>query len=239
MANRWGNNGKSGRLYFLGLQNHCGWWLQPWNKNTPAPWKKNHDQPRQRIKKQRHHFVNKGPSSQSYGFSSSHVWMWELDHKEGWAPKNWCFWTVVMEKTLEIPLNCKEIKPVNLKGNQPWIFIGRRDPEGEVPILWPPEVKSQLIRKDPDAGKDQRQEEKGTTKDEMIGWLYLLNGHEFEETPRYAEGQGSLACCSPWVRKDSDMTEQHSKLTKEKWCNSSLESMSTKCSRKLVLHLLW
>ena len=154
LANRWGNNGNTGRLYFLGLQNHCGQWLEPWSKNTPAPWKKSHNQSRQHIKKQRHHFVNKGPSSQSYDFSSSNVWMWELDHKEGWAPKNWCFWTVVLEKTLESPLDCKEIKPVNLKGNQPWIFIGRRDPKGEVLILWPPEVKSQLIRKDPDAGKD-------------------------------------------------------------------------------------
>ena len=165
MANRWGNNGNSGRLYFLGLQNHCGRWLQPWNKNIPAPWKKSHNQSRQCIKKQRHHFVNKGPSSQSYGFSSSNVWMWELDHKEGWAPKNWCFWTVVLEKTLESPLDCKEIRPVNLKGNQPWIFIGRRDPEGEVLILWPPEVKSQLIRKDPVLGKI-----KGRRKRGYRGW---------------------------------------------------------------------
>ena len=104
------------------------------------------------VKKQRHYFADKGPSSQSYGFSNSHEWMWELDHKEGWAPNNWCFWTVVLEKTLESPLNCKEIKPVNPKGNQPWIFIGRID--AEAPILWPPDVKSQLIWKDPDAGKD-------------------------------------------------------------------------------------
>ena len=122
-----------------------------------APWKKSYDQPRQHIKKQRHHFANKGPSSQSYGFSSSHVWMWELDHKEGWALKNWCFWTVVLEKTHECPLDSKEIKPVNLKGNQPWVFTGRTDAEAEAPILWPPHEKSQLIGKDLDAGKDWRQ----------------------------------------------------------------------------------
>ena len=107
MANRWGNNGNSDRLYFLGLQNHCRWWLQPWNWKTLAPWKKSYDQPRQHIKRQRHYFANKGPSSQRYGFSSSHVWMWELDYKESWALKNWCFWTVVLEKTLESPLELR------------------------------------------------------------------------------------------------------------------------------------
>ena len=122
MANRWGNNGNSERLYFWGLQNHCRWWLQPWNLNMLAPWKKSYDQPRQHIKEQRHYCTNKGLSSQSYGFSTSHAWMWELDHKESWALKNWCFWTVVLEKTLESPLDCKEIPPVNLKGNQSWIF---------------------------------------------------------------------------------------------------------------------
>ena len=108
------------------------------------------------------------PSSQSYGFSSSHVGMWELDHKEGWAPKNWCFWTVVLEKTLENPLDCKDIKHVSPKGNQPWIFIGRADAEAEAPILWPPDVESQLIGKDPDAGQDWGQKEKGETEDEMV-----------------------------------------------------------------------
>ena len=122
-------------------------------------WKKNYDQPGQHIKKQRHHFANKYPSSQGYGFSSGHVWMWEFDSKEGWVLKNWCFWTVVLEKTLENPLNCKEVKLVNLKGNQSWISIGRA--EVEAPILWPPDAKSWLIGKDPDAGKDWRQEEKG------------------------------------------------------------------------------
>ena len=137
------------------------------------------DKPRQHIKKKRHYFANKGPYSQSYGFSSSHVWMWDLDHKESWVLKNWCFWTVVLEKTLESPLDCTEIKPVNPKGNQSWIFIGRTDAEAEVPILWPPD-KSWFTRKDPDTGKDWRQEEKGTTEDEMVGWHHWLDGHEFE-----------------------------------------------------------
>ena len=131
------------------------------------------------IKKWRHYFANKGPSSQSYGFSSSHVWMWELDHKEGWAPKNWCFQTVMLEKTLKSTLDCKEIQPVHPQGNQSWIFIGRTDAEAETPILWPPDVKNWLVWKDPDAGKDCRQEEKGTTEAEMVGWLHWLNGHEF------------------------------------------------------------
>ena len=126
------------------------------------------DKLRQHIKKQRHHFANKGLYSQSYGFSSSHVQIGELDLKESWVPKNWCFQAVVLEKTLESPLDCKEIKPVNPKGNKPWIFIGSTDAKAEAPILWPPDVKSPLIRKDSDAGKDQRQEEKGMTEDKMV-----------------------------------------------------------------------
>ena len=132
-----------------------------------APWKKSYDKPRPCIKKQRHHFARKGPYSQSYGFSSSHVWMWELDHKESWALKNWCFWTVVLEKTLKSPLDCKEIKPVNPKGNQPWIFTARTD--AEAPILWPPDAKTRLIRKNPDGGKDWGQEEKWETG--WDGWM--------------------------------------------------------------------
>ena len=127
MANRWGNSGNSGWLYFGGLQNHSRWWMQPWNLKMLAPWKKSYDQPRQHIKKQRHYFVNKCPSIQSYGFSSSHVWRWELDYKESWVPQNWCFWTVVLAKTLENPLDSKEIQLVHPKGNQSWIFIGRTD----------------------------------------------------------------------------------------------------------------
>ena len=132
------------------------------------------------ILKNRHYFANKGPSSQSYGFSSSHVWMWALDYKESWVLKKWCFWTVVLEKTLESPLNCKEIQSVNPKGNQSWIFIGRTDAEAETPVIWPPNPKSWLIGKDPVAGQDWRWEEKGVAEDEMIGWHHWVNGHEFE-----------------------------------------------------------
>ena len=132
----------------------------------------------QRIKKQRHHFANKGPYSQSYGFSSSHVQMWELDHKEDWMPKNWCFQTVVPEKTLESPLDCKEIQSVNPKGNPPSIFIGRTVAEAEAPIFWPPDSKSQLIGKDPEPGQDWRQKEKRTAEDEMARQHHWLNGHE-------------------------------------------------------------
>ena len=137
---------------------------------TLSSWKKSYDQPRQHIKKQRHHFANKGLYSQTYGFSSSHAQMWELNHKESWAPKDWCFWNVMLEKTLECDLDNKEIKPVNPQGNQPWIFVGRTDAEAEAPILWPPDVKNGLTGKIPDAGKDWEQEKKETTEDEMVGW---------------------------------------------------------------------
>ena len=126
------------------------------------------------------YFASKGPSSQGYGFSSGHVWMWELDYKESWVPKNWCFWTVVLEKTLESPLDCKEIQPDHLKGNQSWIFIGRTDFEAETPILWPPDVNNWLIWKDSDSGNDWRWEETGTTEYEMVGWHQCLNGRELE-----------------------------------------------------------
>ena len=139
-----------------------------------------YDKPKQCVEKQRHYFANKGTSSQSYDFSSSHVWMWELDYKESWAPKNWCFWTVVLVKTLESPLDYKEIQPVHPKGNQFWIFIWRTDAEAETPILWPPDAKNWLIGKDPDSGKDWRLEEKGMTENEMVEWYHRLNGHEFE-----------------------------------------------------------
>ena len=155
-----------------------------------------------------HYYPNKGPSSQGYGFSSGCVWMWELYHKEGWMPKNGCFWTVVLEKTFESLLDCKEVQPVNPKGNQSWISIGRTDAKAEVPILWPPDAKSRLIGKDPDLGKDWRQEEKGMIENEMVGWHHQLNGHEFEQALGVGDGQGSLACCSPWGHKESDMTEQ-------------------------------
>ena len=144
---------------------------------------------------------------QAYGFSSGHIWMWELDCEESWALKNLCFWTVVLEKALESPLDCKEIQPVHPKGNQSWISIGKTDTEAETPILWPPDVKNWFIWKDPDPGKDWRQE-KGMTEDETVGWHHQLNGHEFELTPRVANGQGGLACCRPWGHKESDTTER-------------------------------
>ena len=148
------------------------------------------------------------PSPTGNLYSSSHIWMWELDHKESWAPKNWCFWTMVLEKTLESPLDCKEIQPVYSKGDQSWVCIGRTDAEAETPIVWPPDAKTWLIGKDPDAGKDWRQEEKGMTEDEMVGWHHRLNGHEFGWTPGVGDGQGGLACCSSWGRKESDTTGQ-------------------------------
>ena len=172
-----------------------------------TPWKKSYDQPRQHIEKKRHYFANKCLSSQGYGFSSSHVWIWELDYKESWALKNWCFWTVVLEKTLESPLDCKEIQPVRPKGNQSWVFIGSADAEAETPVVWPPDAKNWLFVKYPDAGKDWRQEKKGTTEDEMVGWYHRLKGHEFKQAPGVVDGQGSIEFCSPWRCKKSDVTE--------------------------------
>ena len=142
-----------------------------------------------------------------YGFSSGHVWMWELDHEEGWAPNNWCFWTVVLEKTLESPLDCKKIQPVHSKGDQSWVFFGRNDVKAETPVLWPPHVKSWLIGKDSDAGRDWGQEEKGMTEDEMAGWHLWLDRRESEWTLGVGDGQGGLACCDSWGRKESDMPE--------------------------------
>ena len=134
--------------------------------------------------------------------------MWELDCEESWVLKNWCFWTVVLEKTLLSPLDCKEIQPVHPKGDQSWVFIGRTDAEAETPILWPPHAKSWLIGKDPDAGRDWGQEEKGTTEDEMAGWHHRFDAHEFGWTPGVGDGQGGLACCYSWDCKESDMTER-------------------------------
>ena len=163
-----------------------------------APWKKSYGKPRQHIKKQRHYFADKCPFSQSYGLSRSHAWVWELDRKESWALKNWCFWTLGLEKPLESPLDSKEIKPVHPKGDQPWIVFGRTDAEAEAPIVWSPDAKNWLTRKDPDDGKDWRREEKGTTEDEVVGWHHWLDGHKSEQAPGVGDGQGSLACCSPW-----------------------------------------
>ena len=149
-----------------------------------APWKKSYDQPRQHIKKQRHYFANKGPSSRGYGFSSGHVWMWELDYRESWAPKNWCFWTVVLEKTLESPLDCKEIQPVHLKGNQFWIFIGRTDAEAEASLLWPPDGKNWLIGKDPDARKDWGRRRRGRQR---MRWLDGIIGSMDMSSSKFQE----------------------------------------------------
>ena len=177
-----------------------------------SPWKKSYDQPRQHIKKQSHYFANKGLSSQSYGFPSSHVWMWELDYKESWAPKNWCFWTVVPEYTLGSPLDCKEIQPVHPKGNQSWILIGRTDAEAETLILWPCDAKNWFIGKDPDAGKDWRREKKGTTEDEMVGWHHWLDGHEFEQTPGVGDGQEAWRAAAYGVAKSRTRLSDWTKL---------------------------
>ena len=163
------------------------------------------EQPRA-FKKQSRYFSDKGPSSQGYGFPSSHVWMWESYCKEGWVPKNWCFWTMVLKKTFESPLNSK-IKLVNPRGKQPWIFIARTNGEAEAPVLWPPHAKSWLIGKDSDAGRDWGQEGKGTTEDEMAGWHHGLDGRESEWPLGVGDGQGGLACCDSWVRKESDTTD--------------------------------
>ena len=168
-----------------------------------APWKGSYDKPRQHIKKQRHHFDDNSPYSQSYGFSSSHVRKWELDHKEGWASKNWCFQTVVLERILESPLDSRELRPDNPKRNQPWIATGRTD--AEAPTLWPPDVKNQLIGKNPDAGKDWGQEEKGLTEDEMTGWHHQLNDMSLSKLWEIVKDR-ELACCSPWGCKELDTT---------------------------------
>ena len=173
-------------------------------------------------------------------------WMWELGYKESWVPKNWCFWTMVLEKTLESPLDFKEIQSVHLKENQSWIFIGRTDVDAENPILWPPDAKSWLIWEQPDAGKDWRWEEKGTTDDEMVGWHHLLNGHEFEWTLGVGDGQGGLACCSSWGLRvghdwatELNLTELKVKLTSEIINTLYLLSNQLYSSSKCVLSISW
>ena len=192
MANRCGKVETVTDFLFLGSKTTYRWWLQPWNLKTFAPWKESYAKPRQHVKKQRHHFGDKDLYGQRYCFSSSHVWIWELDHKEGRVVKNWCFWTVLLEKTLESPLDCKEIKPIYPKGDQPWIFNGMTDAEVEAPILWSPDVKSHLTGKDPDTGNDWGQEEKGAAEDEMLRLHHWLNWHEFEQTLGNSGGQRSL-----------------------------------------------
>ena len=207
MVNWWENNGNSDRLFLGSRITASGDYSH--EIKTLAPWKKSYDKPRQHIKKQRYYFANKGPSSQSYGFSSSHVWMWELDHKESWVLKNWCFWTAVLEKTLEGPLDYKEVKPVHPKGNQPWIFTGRTDAEAEVPILRPPDAKNRVIGKIADAGKDWRQEEKGTIEEEMDELDGITNSIDMSLCK--LQGlvmEGNLACCSLWGLKELERTER-------------------------------
>ena len=181
---------------FLGSKITTDKWLKPWNYVLLAAWKKSYDKVRQCIKKQTYHFVDKGPYRKSFGFSSSRVQIWELDLTEGGEPKNWCFRIMVLEKTLEGPLDSKEIKPVNPKGNQLWIFIGMTDAEVEGPMLWPPDAKIRLTGKDPDRWGRLWAEE-GATEDEMVGWHHWLNGHEFEQILGESEGQRSLVCYSP------------------------------------------
>ena len=173
-----------------------------------TPWEESYDQPRRHIEKQRHYFANKGPSSQGYGFSSGHVWVWELDYRESWTLKNWYFWTAVLEKALESPLDCKQIQPVHPKGDQSWVFIGKTDVEAETPILWPPDVKSWLIGKAPDAGKDWGQEEKGTTEDEITDSIDMgLGGLQELVMDREA-----WPCCSPWVSKSQTLLSNWTEL---------------------------
>ena len=192
MANRRGKSGSSHRVFLkITVEGECGHeikrrFLLGRKAMTSVDC----------IEKQKYHFADKGPYNQSYGFSSSCVWMWELDHEEGWLPKNWCFWTVVLKKTLESPLECKEIKPVSPKGNKPWIFFGRTGAEADVPILWPPDVKSRFVGKDPDPGKDWKQK-KGSAEDEIVRWHHWVKGHEFEQIPGDSGGRRRLACYSP------------------------------------------
>ena len=197
MINRWGNSGNSDTL-FWGLQNHFWWWLQPWNEKILTRWKKSYDRPRQHIQKQRHYFANQGPSSQSYGFSSSQVWMWELDCKESWAPKIWCFWTVVLEKILESPLDCKEIQPVHPKRNQSSIFIGRIDAEAETPILWPPDAMNWLIEKTLVLGKIEGRRRRGWQKTRWLNgitnsmnWIWVnTRSQQWTERPDMLQSMG-------------------------------------------------
>ena len=174
-----------------------------------TPWKESYDQLRWHIQKQRHYFANKGPSSQGYGFSTGHVWIWELDCEESWAPKNSCFWTVVLEKTLESPLDYKEIQPVHSKGDQSGVFFEKTDAKAETPILWPPHTKSWLTGKDSDVGMDWGQEEKGMTEDEIAGWHHWLDGRESGWTPGVGNGQGGLAWCNSWGPEESDTIEMN------------------------------
>ena len=203
MANRRGK-GRSSDRFPLVLQNQCRRWLQTWNQKMTASWKEGDNKPRQDVEKQRHYSANKGPYSQDYGLPCGHVQLYELDHKEGRAPKSWCLHTVVLEKMPESPLDSKEIKPVNLKGDQPWIFTEKTDAEVEAPVFWSSEVNRRFIGKVPDARKDWRLKEKRVSDNETAGRNHQCNEHELGQTLGDGEGQEGLACCSPWGHKESD-----------------------------------
>ena len=198
-----GKQWKQRPTLFWGLHNHCRWWLQPWNWKMLAPWKKTYDEPRQHIKKQRHYFANKGPSPQSYGFFSSHVWMWELDYKERWVPKNWYFWTVVLEETLESPLDSKEIQPVHPKGDQSWIFSRRTDAKAETPIIWPPDVKNWLICKALMLGRIEGRRRRGRQRmrwlDGITTWVWVNSGNWWwTGSPGVLQSMGSQRVRQEW-----------------------------------------
>ena len=202
---------------FLGLQSHCRWWLQPWNQKTLVSWQESNDNLRQCVEKQRHYFADKRPYSQGYGLPSGHLQLWELDCKKGRTPKNCCLWPAVLEKTSESLLHSKEIKSVNLKGDRPWIFTRRTDAEAEAPGFWSSDGNRKLIEKIPDAEKDWGQNEKRASEDETAGWHHRSNEHELGQTLGDGEGQGGLACSSPWGCKESDITG---------WLNSNKEKKS-------------
>ena len=207
MENRWGNSGNSVRLYFFSSQITADGDCSHEIKRCLLLGRKAMINLGSTFKSRDITLPTKVLLVKAYGFSCGHVWMWELDCEESWALKNWGFWTVVLEKTLESPLDCKELQPVHPKENQSWIFIGRTDAEAETPTLWPPDVKSWLIGKDSDAGRDWGQEEKGMTEDEMAGWHHWLDAHEFGWTLGVGDGQGGLVCCDSWGCKESDTTE--------------------------------
>ena len=208
MGNRWGNSGNSVRLYFWGLQNHCRWWLQPWNWKTLTPWKEYGIYNLDSILKSRDITLpTKVHLVKAMVFPVVMYGCESWTGKKAEHPKNCCFWTVVLEKILESLLDCKEIQPVHSKGDWFWVFFRRNDAKAETPVLWLPHVKSWLIGKNSDAGRDWGQEEKETTEDEMAGWHHRLDGCEFEWTPGVGDGQGGLACCNSWDRKESDTAE--------------------------------